>query len=678
MINKAILNPQTIAIVGASNNLGKPGGGLVANLVKGGFKGGIYPVNPRQMEIQGMPVYNTLSELPNIDLAIIALPARQCVESAEYLVREKKTKGLIIISAGFAESGSGGQALEKRLEVLVTGKGVAIIGPNCIGVLNKNYKATFISPVPELINGGVDFVSASGALAVFLFEQAEMQGLRFNNVFTVGNSLNIGVEEVLKHWDETYGFKESSNVKLVYVEQIRNPDLFFKHISSLRRKGCHVLVGKPGDSEAGARAALSHTGAMAGDAKATGWLIEKSGAIRCYSREEMVNVAAVLQQKALSGKRMAIITHAGGPAVMLVDRLNKVGFELPEIDEGTKALILNILHPGSSAINPIDMLATATKEQLESVIQLCDKLDYIDGMIVIYGKTGMEDLHATYAVLNETIKTCEKPVYSVLPSVSTASAEIKGYLNRVNVAWFDEIVLANALGKVLGAPQEFGENLYIPGSEWGTKDSHALPEKEVFKRLNSAGVPTISSKYVYKEADLSKLADVHFPVVAKVLGILHKTDVGGVELRIHTLEQLRATYIRFMEIDGAKGMLVQEMISGTELFIGGKMHPGTGYSIHFGIGGIFVEVMQDITSSLAPLTTNEAFRIINGIKSKKIIEGYRNLPSVNKDALAKVLVAFSHIFSQYPEIIEVDLNPLIADGENIKVVDARIIAVKKE
>lgn len=676
MINNALQAPKSIAIVGASNSLEKPGGGLVHNLTEGGYTGEIYPVNPKERAIQGIKAYNNLDDLPEVDMAILAIPAQMCIDTVRILSEKNNTRAFIIISAGFSEMGKEGKQLEKELKELADKYNLSVIGPNCIGVINSNYKAVFVSPPPPVNSKGVDFVSASGALAVFLFETAAKHGLLFNTVYTVGNSTVLGVEEILAHWDLTFEKEVSPTTKMVYVEQIRKPDMFFKHILSLRQKGCDVIVAKPGESEAGARAALSHTGALAGDSEAFQMLIEKAGAIRCYSRDELVNIACILSQNKPAGNHLAIITHAGGPAVMLTDRLQQAGINVPEIDENTQKKILEILHPGSSAINPIDMLATANREQLKSILEICDKLDYIDGSVVIYGKTGMENLFETYDVLNQSVDELEKPVYPVLPSVNSGNDEISHYIKKGKTAFFDEVVFASSLEKVIEAPHIFGHELFIPevsNENNNELEPKALNEEETLERLRWAGLPLVRTEFVYCLADISELTDLQFPVVAKVLGILHKTEVDGVLLNIADSDQLSEAYAKLSTIPGSKGILVQEMVHGTELYLGAKMHEGIGYSVHAGVGGIFIELIRDVSARLAPIYTEEAMEMLNKLKSQKIFQGFRNMPPVDANRFAQIISAFSNIFRKYPDIREIDLNPLIADGENIVAVDARII-----
>jgi acyl-CoA synthetase (NDP forming) len=672
MINSALINPKSIAVIGASNHMDKPGGRLVFNLKEYGYKGLIFPVNPKEQEICGLQAYHSVQDLPDTDMAVLAVSAAACVESAEYLAEHKSTTAIVIVAAGFAETGTEGKELEERLKILAQRKNITILGPNCIGVLNQKYKAVFITPPPAIYPDGVDFVSASGALAVFIFDLAASHGLRFGSIFSVGNSAANGVEEVLEYWDENFHPQLSSHVKLVYVEQIRKPEKFYKHIRSLRNKGCSVIVLKPGDSDAGARAALSHTGAFAGDSKAYALLIEKAGAIRCYSREEMVYLASVLSQKPLKGKNIAIVTQAGGPAVMLSDQLEADGLKVPELDKKTQEYFASLLVPGSSTHNPVDMLATANRKQLAQVLSYCNNLDYIDGMVVIYGKTGMENLFETYAVLNETTKKCSKPVFSVLPSVRIAQEEIARFVAAGGIVYTDEVILGQTLGKITKASNILSDTIFYPKSEREISKK-ILDEPEVFERLKNAGIPLVEFEIIERREQLREIDNLKYPLVAKVVGILHKTEVGGVILNIKNKDELIKAFDNISSIEGSKGLILQEYIKGTEIYIGGKKHSGIGYSVHAGLGGIFVELIGDVSSCLAPVNIDEARKMLSSLKAQKIFKGFRNLPAVDFEAFAQLIVTFSKIFERYPDIDEIDLNPLIANGSTIVAVDARII-----
>lgn len=670
MIGKALISPKSIAVLGASNHLNKPGGGLINNL-KTSFKGEIFPINHQEKIIQGLKCYNNLKEVPNVDLAIIAIPARLCLENIIELSTHHKTTAYIIISAGFEETGEQGKKEASKLKSFAEQKNLTLIGPNCIGVATLNYKAIFVTPPPKLSKTGVDFATASGALAVFLFEKTARRSISFREVFSVGNSTTIGVEEVLQYWDETYRTNESSRIKIVYTEQIRKPALFFKHVSSLKRKGCWILVANPGASEAGSRAAKSHTGALAENSTITHLLIKKAGAILCSSREELANCAAILSQPLPKGKNIAVITHAGGPAVMLCDHLQNSQLHIPEFDEQTQKQLHTLLNQGSSVINPIDMLATANGIQLQKVIEICQSKNYIDALIVIYGKTGMDNLFDTYDMLAEAvIKSC-KPVYCILPSEDSAYNEIN-HFNNYNISHFpDEILFAKSLALVINTPAYNSTELAKP-TETKTRNI-PLDEKETWQRLQKVNLPIANYKIINNREDFCKSENMSFPLVAKVLGILHKSDVQGVVFPINSNQELNAACKDLILINGAKGIFIQEYISGTELFLGAKKHPGIGYSIHFGIGGIFVEVIKDIVSTLAPVSNIEAEELIKQLKAQSLLKGYRNQKAINIKLLAQIISRFSKIFEVYPDISEIDLNPLMANGNKIVTVDARII-----
>ena len=322
MINDKLINPGSIVVVGGSEDLFKPGGKILKNILDGKFNGNLFVVNPKQDLVQGVRSYRDLKEIPRVDLAILAIQAKLCLPAVELLVREKNTKAFIIISAGFSEAGEEGRKVESEIARIINDAGGTLIGPNCIGVISPYYNGIFTTPVPRLSRKGCDFVSGSGATAVFIFESAIPKGVNFSSVFSVGNSAQTGVEDVLEYWDNTFDPENSSMVKLIYVESIREPDKLLHHASSLISKGCRIAAIKAGTSEAGSRAASSHTGAIASSDSAVEALFRKAGIVRCAGREELTTVASVFFYKHLKGRNIAIITHAGGPAVMLTDALS--------------------------------------------------------------------------------------------------------------------------------------------------------------------------------------------------------------------------------------------------------------------------------------------------------------------------------------------------------------------
>jgi len=681
MINEKLINPDSIVVVGGSDDLFKPGGKVLKNIIDGNYAGKLYVVNPKQDKIQGVKTYRDLNDIPNTDLAILAISAPLCLKAVEILVTEKKTKAFIIISAGFSESGEEGLKLEKQIVEIIDSAGGCLIGPNCIGVVTQSYQGVFTSPVPKLNKKGCDFVSGSGATAVFIFESAMPKGLNFSSVYSVGNSAQTGVEEVLEFWDDSYEAGISSAIKLIYVESIRNPDKLLHHASSLIRKGCSIAAIKAGTTEAGSRAASSHTGAMASSDSAVEALFRKAGIVRCSGREELTTVASVFFHKKLKGKNIAIITHAGGPAVMLTDALSAGGMEIPKITGNHYDKLLSMMNPGASAVNPIDMIATATNDQLDRVIEYVDKrLPLIDGMSVIFGSNGLNDMTEIYDLLHNKIMNCNKPLYPILPSVTSSSKELTYFLNKGHVNFPDEVVLGRALTRIFNTPlpaedKIFLENIDVPLVRKIIDDSpDGYLEPAIIQRLLCAAhIPVVKEKVVSTKKELLSVAKkTGYPLALKVVGPVHKSDVGGVTLNIRSDKHLEAEFKRMMQIKGVKVVLVQQMLSGTELFIGAKYEPRFGHIILCGLGGIFVEVLGDVSSGLAPLTFNEAESMIRSLRSYSIIKGTRGKPGIDEAKFAEIIVRLSSLLRYATEIKEMDLNPLIGSTDSITVVDARI------
>jgi acetate---CoA ligase (ADP-forming) len=681
MINEKLINPDSIVVVGGSDDLFKPGGKVLKNIIDGKFAGKLYVVNPRQDKIQGIKSYRDLNDIPATDLAILAISANLCLPAVEILVRNKQTKAFIIISAGFSEAGEEGLKLENEITDLINSTGGCLIGPNCIGVITQSYQGVFTSPVPKLNKRGCDFVSGSGATAVFIFESAMPKGLNFSSVYSVGNSAQTGVEEVLEYWDNSFDPGISSPIKLVYVESIRNPDKLLHHASSLIRKGCRIAAIKAGTTEAGSRAASSHTGAMASSDSAVEALFRKAGIVRCSGREELTTVASVFFHKKLKGKNIAIITHAGGPAVMLTDALSAGGMNIPRISGTHEEDLLAMMNQGASAINPIDMIATATNDQLDNVIEYVDKqLSMIDGMSVIFGSNGLNDMTEIYDLLHKKIRDCNKPLYPILPSVTSSSEELAYFLNKGHVNFPDEVVLGRALTKIFNTPSPAEENIFLENIDVPlvrkiideSRDGYLEPA--VIQRLLSAAhIPVVKEKVITTKRELLSVANkTGYPLALKVVGPVHKSDVGGVTLNIKSVKHLEAEFKRMMEIKGVKAVLMQQMLSGTELFIGAKYEPRFGHIILCGLGGIFVEVLGDVSSGLAPLTFNEAESMIRSLRSYSIIRGTRGKPGINEGKFAEIIVRLSSLLRHATEIKEMDLNPLIGSPDGITVVDARI------
>ena len=687
MINKQLLQPESIVVIGGSNNKHKPGGAVVRNLLDGGYVGALHIVNPKEDEVQGIKAFHDVKELPSTDLAILVVAAKFCPDYVDYLASEKNVRAFIIISAGFSEETHEGALLEQRILDTCEKYGCALIGPNCIGLLTHFHHSVFTKPIPHLNPKGVDFISGSGATAVFILESAVTKGLPFNSVWSVGNGKQIGIETVLEYMDEHFDPERDSLIKLLYIENISDPDKLLYHATSLIRKGCRIAAIKAGSSENGSRAASSHTGAIASSDSAVEALFRKAGIVRCFGREELTTVGCIFTLPRFTGKNFAIVTHAGGPGVMLTDALSKGGMQVPPLTGPVAEELKSKLLPGSSVANPIDILATGTAEHLGIAIDCCERMDDIDAIMVIFGTPGLVKIFEVYDVLHQKIQECKKPIFPILPSVSTAGPEVQEFLKRGHVNFSDEVTLATALTQIMKTPKPARSEVELYGTDIprlhklisSINESGYISPVLVREILSCAGIPLVPELVSTSKEELADFAEhVGYPVVAKVVGPVHKTDVGGVTLNIRSKEVLAAEFDRMMQIQGATAVMVQKMIKGTELFIGAKYEERFGHVVLCGLGGIFVEVLRDVSSGLAPLSYEEAYSMIHSLRAYKILKGTRGKKGINERKYAEIIVRLSTLLRFATEIKEIDINPLLADDNDVIAVDARILVVKGE
>jgi len=740
MITNQLLNPKSIAVIGGSNDITKPGGRLVKNLLDGNSPT-LYVVNPKETEIQGIKCHNTVEDLPNVDLAFLCIAAKFAEQTIETLCSQKNTKAIIIVSAGFSEVGEEGKILEDKIVAICNKYNASLIGPNCIGMLTPAYSGVFIGPIPKLESSGCDFVSGSGATAVYILKESLTLGLNFNTIYSVGNSAQIGVEDVIEYWDKTFDAQKSPRVKLLYMENVKDPQRLLKHCRSLISKGCHIAGIKSGTTEAGSRAATSHTGALADSDTAVDALFKKAGIIRCYGRIELITVATILQQlhchtapsnchtaldavspetiqrspeetphqvRGDSGaiKNIAIVTHAGGPAVMTTDTLIKSGMNVPHIEGKYADELAAKLYHGSSVANPIDFLATGTAEQLADILDYIENhFDNIDATAVIYGSPYLFDVSDIYKMVDAKKKVCKKPIFSILPSSYHTEPETELLFSLGRTAFDDEVAFAQALGKVCNHKlpvvarhcEDLSEAIHKnkidchANARNGSKENidtvkirniienasnGYLEPQKVQELLDAAGIHRAAEAVITYPNDVSKLRakarEIGYPLVMKVVGPVHKSDVGGVKLNINDEQTVIDTFAQMMRIKGADGVLLQPMLSGTELFVGAKAEEGYGHLILCGLGGIFIEVLKDVQYALCPISHSEALDMIKSLKSYQIIEGVRGQAGINQDLFADIIVRLSALLTVAPEIFELDLNPLLGTADTVIAVDARI------
>mgnify|MGYP000639798430 CR=1 FL=1 len=681
MLNEQLINPDSIVIIGGSNDIKKPGGKIVKNILDGNYKGRLSVVNPKEKEVQGIESFSSVATIPKTDLAILAISAKYCLETITILAKEKGTKAFIIISAGFSETNDLGSNLEEEIVKVVNSVGGCLIGPNCIGVLNKNYNGVFTLPIPKFHAKGCDLISSSGATAVFLMEAGISLGVKFANVYSIGNGAQTCVEDVLEYMDINYNKETDSAIKLLYLESISNPKKLLKHAASLINKGARIAAIKAGSTAEGSRAATSHTGAIASSDVTVRALFKKAGIVYCTSREELLSVASVFNYKKVNGKNIAIITHAGGSAVMLADELSKGGLKVPSIGGADADKLESFLYPGSSVSNPIDFLATGTAEQLGIIIDYCEhKFDFIDAMVVVFGSPGLFDVENVYNVLSVKLDVCKKPIFPVLPSVINARKEIQTFLDKGNINFPDEVLLGKALSQVYKTPIPTESKVILPSIETqkirsiieNANDGYLTPEITSLL-MESAGISIVKEIVESsKEELLSKVTSISFPLVMKVVGPLHKSDVQGVLLNIKNIEEVRVNFDKLMKINGATGVMVQPMLSGLELFVGVKKEPSFNHTILCGLGGIYIEVLNDVAAGLSPISKQEAEKMITSLRGYNLIKGTRGKEGVNETFFVEIIQRLSALVEVAPEIIEMDINPLLGTEKHITAVDVRV------
>ncbi len=682
MVNRELICPQSIVVVGGSNNVHKPGGRLVRNLLDGKYKGSLYVVNAKETDVQGLKSYHSVQDIPETEMAILSIPSKACVEVVDVLAHQKNVKAFIIISAGFGEETKEGGQLEDQILHTINEVGASLIGPNCIGLMNIHFHGVFTQPIPEFHPDGVDFISSSGGTALFIIESALSKGLRFSSVWSVGNSKQLGVEDILEYMDRNFNAATDSKIKMLYIEQIKDPDKLLYHASSLIRKGCKITAIKAGSTESGKRAASSHTGAIASSDSAVEALFRKAGIVRCYSREELTTVASIFTLKEVKGKNCAIVTHAGGPAVMLADALSKGRLNVPDLNGPIAEELKSKLYPGAAVGNPIDIIGTGTPEHLATAIDYCEnRFDNIDLMMVIFGSPGLVKLYDAYEVLHKKMEECRKPIFPVLPSIVTAGPEVQSFIKKGHVNFSDEVTLGTALARVLNTPKPASTDIQLYGVDVPEvrriidrlpADGYLSPE-ETRLLLKAANIPLVEEFTSSDKEELLAFArKIKYPVVAKVVGPVHKSDMGGVALNIRCDEHLLFEYERMMKLPGVTGIMVQPMLKGQELFLGATYENKFGHIVFCGLGGIFVEVLKDVSYGLAPLSYDETFSMIRSLRGYPIIKGTRGQRGIDEQQYADLIVRLSTLLRFANEIKEMDINPLVATERGLFAVDARI------
>ncbi|MFQ5746819.1 MAG: acetate--CoA ligase family protein [Gemmatimonadota bacterium] len=692
---KNIFRPSSVAVVGASRREGSIGYGLVHNLVSHGFTGRLYPVNPKARAVHAVPAYPSISSLPEApELAVIAVPKEAVLETVREC-GEKGVGGVIVISAGFREIGGEGVRRERELLGIVREYGMRMVGPNCMGALNTSpavsMNATFAPTMPE--HGNIAFMSQSGAMGVTILDYAAEYGVGINQFVSVGNKADVSGNDLLEYWSADEGV----GVILMYLESFGDPRRF----TSLARRTTRtkpVIAVKAGRTRAGARAASSHTGALAQVDIATDALFSQCGVLRVESVEELFDAATAFGNAPLpEGPRVAILTNAGGPGILIADACEGSGLEVRPLCAGTREALREGLPEEASVANPVDMIATASAEEFRRALGIVIEDDEVDAVIAAYVPVGLRAPIVARAI-REAASDSGKPVLAVLMGkrgLPQGMAELREA--AIPVYRFPESA-AHALGAMWkyrqwqkrppAAIRQFDDvddarvEAVLDGVRRAGRDR--LDPLESFEILSSYGIPVAPHGLATDVDSAAALAErIGFPVVLKAASdqIGHKTDIGAVELDVRDGAGVREAFERVAraarsvsEAAAAEGVLVQRMIEGgRETIVGTTVEPRFGPIVMFGLGGVYVEAVRDVAFRVQPVGTLDAEEMIRSIRGFGILAGVRGEEGVNLGRLADVVQRVSQLVGRHPAIGEMDINPLLAfpDPDGPVAVDAR-------
>ena len=691
-----IMKPKSVAVIGASTKEHTIGSDIMKRLQEYNFNGKIYPVNPKGGIIEGLQAYTSVLEVPGeVDLAIIVVNAKFVLSTIDQC-NEKGIKGLCIITAGFKETGKEGAELEKQLLEKVRAYGMRCVGPNCLGVVNTHpdirMDGCFAESLPE--RGNIGFVSQSGALGGGILNILKDLNLGFAQFISIGNQADVNAETALEYWENDSDVEQI----LLYMESIQNPANFRKLASRISKKK-PILALKAGRSAAGASAASSHTGSLAGADKAANALLSQSGVIREYSLKDLFATAKVFANCPIpKGDRVAIITNSGGPGIMATDAVCEHGMQMAKISEETKEKLRSFLPSAASVKNPIDMIASAPIEHYKQTLETVIADENVDMIITIYLPfLGLKDIDVAKALMEIKAKNPQKPVIGVFMTKSEFFAKLSDMdvnmpffmyaeeaadgLNRLNQ---QRLWMERAEGKIPTFDVDYKRAQEIIAKSVN-EGREQLTTRESIDVLDAYGIRVCKSGFAKSEDEAVTIADsIGYPVVMKMTSktTSHKTDVGGVRVNIQSAEQLRAEYQDLIAkltekglLEGLEGVIIQEMVKGNrEMVCGIATDPQYGPMMMFGLGGVFIEVMKDVTFRIAPLTDIDAKEMIKSVKAYKLLEGARGTKPAQMEQIEETLLRLSQLVNDFKFIDELDINPLLISektGEGIAV-DGRI------
>jgi len=686
--------PRSIAVIGASRQPGKVGYDTLKNLIDDNFGGKIYPINPSATDILGLRAYESVADIEDaIDLALVIVPAELVINIFKELL-DKEVKGAVVISAGFRETGGVGGQRERDLAEMCRGK-IRVIGPNCLGIIDtySNLNASFAPTMPR--QGKIGFMSQSGAMVTAILDFAAGRDIGFSKFISMGNKMDL--DET--HFLEILGDDDNTKVIIGYLESVVDGKRFLETADRVSRKK-PVILFKSGVSDEGTKAASSHTGSLSGLDRAYECAFAKSGVIRARWIEDLFDWAEVFASQPLpKGKRVAIITNAGGPGIIATDKAAEEKLTLATMSSATAEKLRGILPPAASVYNPIDVLGDADSRRYQQVIELVAEAEEVDGMVIILSPQANTQIEDTAKIISNFSYASPKTVITSFMGeerVATAFSIFKR--GRVaNISFPDRAVRAMAVmanystWKRQEKPKKYRKNIDQDRIERFIKAKEAegkikLVDFEARELLDMCRIPTLTTVLTHTADEAVNVAqEIGFPVVMKVYSpeILHKTDVGGVRVGISNHEQAASAFEaimvsvrRFLPQVPVLGITVQKMVRvGKEVIVGFSRDPQFGPLVMFGLGGVYVEVLKDVNFALTPLSKKEIREMVTGIKSFPLLSGFRGEKEKDLDALYEVIAMIGTLGEKFPEIVEMEINPLIVKdkGEGVWAVDGRLI-----
>jgi len=688
-------NPQSVAVIGASRDETKLGYGILKNIIDYGYPGRIYPINPKADEILGLPCYPSVTAVPDpVELVVIVVP-NQHVAGTLRECGEKGVKGAIIITAGFREAGREGARMERELLDIAAEYGIRLVGPNCLGIIDtlKPMNASFAVGMPP--KGSIAFMSQSGALCTAILDWALAENIGFSRFVSLGNKADVNEIDLLEAWEDD----TASRVIISYMEGLPDGQRFMEVARRVTRK-IPVIAVKSGKTAAGSRAVSSHTGSLAGSEAAYDAAFRQSGVLRANSIEELFDYSlAFAYQPLLKGENIAVVTNAGGPGIMATDALETAGLHLASLDKATIDLLREHLPAAANVYNPIDVLGDALADRYAVAIEAALKDPNVNGVLVILTPQVRTEIEKTAELVGKMSGVYDKPILGVFMGEAKVSAGAK-ILNSSQVPNYS--FPERAVG-ALRAMLEYHRWLQRPPLQVKTFDVNKELVRELFARarnenrlaLGDAEARDVMTAYGIRipASELAKTADeavqiarsIGYPVVMKIASpdILHKSDIGGVRMNVRDDDQVRDTFDilvyraqRYMPDAQIWGVLVQQMVArGREVIIGMSRDPQFGPLLMFGLGGIYVEVLKDVTFRVPPISEQEAHEMISEIRSYRLLRGVRGQKPADLEAAADVLLRVAQLVTDFPEIAEMDINPLMVDevGSGAVAVDMRFI-----